>query len=265
MTRTGGAGRWQGFSAGTKNTTYLRKWLVLGSLIGVVAGVGAILFTEALDAANHLLLGTLGGYHTPLPVGEGNVASSSHVPGPWAVPIVVGAGGLLSGILVNRLAPEAAGHGTDAAIDAVHHNPTGIRPRVSVVKIVSSAITIGSGGSGGREGPTAQISSSFASFLARKLDLTPADARIALTVGMGAGIGAIFRAHRVGLLRADRPGVRPARDALLPRLLQGPPLRRAVAVERGVEACDRRPHGGPGGARAAPGVGYRATGGCRRR
>jgi chloride channel protein, CIC family len=221
LTRTGGAGRFQGFSAGIKNTTYLRKWLILGSLIGVVAGLGAILFTEALDAANHLLLGTLGGYHTPLPIGEGNVASSVHVPRPWAIPIVVGAGGLISGILVSRLAPEAAGHGTDAAIDAVHHNPMGIRPRVSVVKIISSAITIGSGGSGGREGPTAQISSSFASFLARRLDLTPADARIALTVGMGAGIGAIFRAPLGGavlgaeiLYREDVES-----EALIPSLL----------------------------------------------
>lgn len=167
---------------------------MLGTLIGVVAGIGAILFTEALDAANHLLLGGLAGYHTPLPIGEGNVASGAPVGRIWAIPMVVAAGGLFSGVFVGRFAPEAAGHGTDAAIEAVHRNPRSIRPRVSVVKIISSAVTIGSGGSGGREGPTAQISSSFASFLARKLDLSPADARIALTVGMGAGIGAIFRA-----------------------------------------------------------------------
>jgi chloride channel protein, CIC family len=186
--------RTPGLSAGIKHAPYLRKWLILGTLIGVVAGLGAILFTEALDAANHLLLGSLGGYHTPLPFGEGNVSSGAPAERFWAIPMVVAAGGLFSGLIVSRFAPEAAGHGTDAAIEAVHRNPRGIRPRVSVVKIISSAVTIGSGGSGGREGPTAQISSSFASFLSRKLDLTPADARIALTVGMGAGIGAIFRA-----------------------------------------------------------------------
>jgi len=50
--------------------------------------------------------------------------------------------------LVVRFAPEAEGHGTDAAIPAVHHNPRGIRFRVVLVKIVASALTIGSGGSG---------------------------------------------------------------------------------------------------------------------
>jgi H+/Cl- antiporter ClcA/CBS-domain-containing membrane protein len=62
------------------------------------------------------------------------------------------------------------------------------------VKIVASAITIGSGGSAGREGPTAQISAGFGSFLARLLDLDARDARIAVAVGIGSGIGSIFRA-----------------------------------------------------------------------
>ena len=99
-----------------------------------------------------------------------------------------------------RLAPEAEGHGTDAAIAAVHHEPRGIRGRVSAVKILASAITIGSGGSAGREGPTAQISAGFGSMLSRWLDLTPADSRIAVTVGIGAGIGAIFRAPLGGAI-----------------------------------------------------------------
>ena len=103
-------------------------------------------------------------------------------------------GGLISGIIVFRLAPEAEGHGTDAAIAAFHHNPRGIRARIPFIKLVASAVTIGSGGSGGREGPTAQISAGFGSFLGRFLDLDARDARIAVAVGMAAGIGAIFRA-----------------------------------------------------------------------
>ena len=74
--------------------------------------------------------------------------------------------------------------------------------RTVFVKIVASAITIGSGGSGGREGPTGQISAGFGSFLARFLDLSPADARIAVASGIGSGIGAIFGAPLGGAVLA---------------------------------------------------------------
>ncbi len=138
-------------------------------------------------------LGLLVGLTPPSPAGEGG-APITDAARPWALPLVVGLGGLISGILVFRFAPEAEGHGTDAAIAAYHHHPRGIRARIPLVKLVASAITIGSGGSGGREGPTAQISAGFGSYLGRLLDLDARDARIAVAVGMAAGIGAIFRA-----------------------------------------------------------------------
>jgi H+/Cl- antiporter ClcA len=166
---------------------------VLGAVIGVVAGLGAVAFITALQWATHGLLATLGGYHPPTPFGEGHSAASGTTHS-WRIPLIVALGGLVSGAIVFRLAPEAEGHGTDAAISAVHHDPTAIRARVSLIKIVASAITIGSGGSGGREGPTAQISAGFGSLLSRLLRLSPTDARIAVTVGIGSGIGAIFRA-----------------------------------------------------------------------
>jgi len=183
-------------------TSYLQKWLVLGVLIGTMAGVGAIVFYEALLACTHFFLGVLAGYHVPTPVGEGRHAASAAFSRPWALPLVVGFGALLGAILVFRFAPEAEGHGTDAAISAVHHNPRGIRFRAVIVKIVASALTIGSGGSGGREGPTGQISAGFASLLARELDLSPADARIAMMAGIGSGIGAIFGAPLGGAVLA---------------------------------------------------------------
>ena len=209
-------------SARLRQAGYLRKWLVLGVVIGIVAGLGAIAFTAALRWATEFFLSLAGGYTPPAPAGEGaTLGSGSHLVRPWALPLVVGLGGLISGILVFSLAPEAEGHGTDAAIAAVHHNPRGIRARVSFVKIIASAITIGSGGSAGREGPTAQISAGFGSMLARWLDLTPSDARIAVTVGIGSGIGAIFRAPLGGavlgaevLYREDVEA-----DALIPSLV----------------------------------------------
>jgi CIC family chloride channel protein len=191
-------------SARVKEMPYLPKWLILASLIGAVAGSGAILFYEALRLATDFFLGYLAGYHVPTPAGEGLSTGSPSFPRPWVVPIVVAAGGLLAGLVVFKWAPEAEGHGTDAAIDAVHRNPRGIRARAIVVKIVASALTIGSGGSGGREGPTAQISAGFGSLLARVLDLSLEDGRVAVSVGIGAGIGAIFSAPLGGaVLAAD--------------------------------------------------------------
>jgi CIC family chloride channel protein len=183
---------------------FLWRWLVLASMIGVIAGLGAVAFYASLALATHLLLGGLAGYQIPTPAGEGNLAGSAHYARPWAIPLVVALGGLLSGLLVFTFAPEAEGHGTDAAINAVHHDPRGIRLRAVIVKIVASALTIGSGGSGGREGPTAQISAGFGSLLARILDLSPEDGRIAVSVGIGSGIGAIFSAPLGGaVLAAD--------------------------------------------------------------
>ncbi len=188
-----------------RSADYLRKWIILGALIGLISGVGAIVFFGALDLATRAMLGVLAGFTPASPFGEGSAPITSAAR-PWAIPLVVGLGGLIAGVIVFRFAPEAEGHGTDAAIAAIHHDPRGIRTRIPLVKLVASAITIGSGGSGGREGPTAQIGAGFGSFLARLLDLDARDARIAVSCGMGAGIGAIFRAPLGGaVLAAEIP------------------------------------------------------------
>jgi CIC family chloride channel protein len=103
-------------------------------------------------------------------------------------------GGLLAGFLVFFLAPEAEGHGTDAMIESFHRKKGIVRKRVPIVKTIASAITIGSGGSAGKEGPIAQIGSGFASFLASLLKMDDRDRRIMLLAGAAGGIGAIFKA-----------------------------------------------------------------------
>ncbi len=187
--------------SGFESQRYLAKWLLLGTLIGVVAGVGAILFSWAIEVCTHFFLGTLVGYLPPSPIGEGNQPVTAMLR-PWLLPLVVALGGLLSGLLVFSLAPEAKGHGTDSAIAAIHHGRARIRGRIPPVKLVASAITIGSGGSAGREGPTAQISAGFGSLLAQWLRLSVGDRRIAVAAGIGAGIGAIFRAPLGGAVMA---------------------------------------------------------------
>ncbi len=189
-------------NTGYEGTRYLLKWLAISTIIGIVAGLGAVLFSKAIHIATELFLGRGVGYIPPLPIGEGSPVETV-MDRPWLLPLITMLGGLISGIVVFRWAPEAEGHGTDAAIESIHFRNATTNPKVPPVKLLASAVTIGSGGSGGREGPAAQISSGFASLLATALRLSPADRRIAVSAGMGAGIGAIFRAPLGGALMAS--------------------------------------------------------------
>ncbi|MBM82564.1 MAG: chloride channel protein [Planctomycetaceae bacterium] len=179
------------------------KWFVLSSLVGVVAGVGAVLFQVLGQFVVFIALFTVSGFAPAEADGElslFHVTSSEISLG--LVTLVMGLGGLASGWLVWRFAPEAGGHGTDAAIDSFHNKRGVIRSRVPIVKTIASAITLGTGGSAGREGPIAQIGAGFGSYLASRLNLSDRDRRIMLTAGMGAGVGAIFRAPLAGALFA---------------------------------------------------------------
>ncbi|MDE3107938.1 MAG: chloride channel protein [Acidobacteriota bacterium] len=227
-TRTGAGAPWHPVralrvhgAAWFARANYTRKWLVLGTAIGLIAGAGAVTFYNALRLSSWFFLKVLVGYSTPTPYGEGNAMGSTHFARPWLVPVVAALGAMLGAILVVRVAPEAEGHGTDAAIAAVHYNPRGIRFRTVVVKIIASALTIGSGGSGGREGPTGQISAGFGSFLSRFFDLSPNDARLAVSAGIGSGIGAIFGAPLAGSILATEIMYRDdfEVDALLPSFI----------------------------------------------
>jgi CIC family chloride channel protein len=190
------------FGASIRNAGYLPKWLLLGVTIGVISGLGAVVFYLALKYTGEFLLGYLAGYRIPTPRGEGGSRGSAGFSRPWAIPLVTTGGALLSALIVAKLAPEATGHGTDEAIEAVHTDPRAIRARAVLVKMVASALTIGSGGSGGREGPTAHISAGFCSLLTRRLNLSDEDGRTAVALGIGAGIGAIFAAPLGGAVLA---------------------------------------------------------------
>ena len=192
----------QRLSASINRAGYLRKWLILGITIGIIAGLGAVVFYLALDYAGRFLLGYLADYHIPKPSGDGGDPGSPGFARPWAIPLITCGGALVSALLVAKFAPEAEGHGTDSAIEAVHTDPRAIRVRAIVVKTIASALTIGSGGSGGREGPAAQISAGFGSLLARQLNLPDEDGRIAVSLGIGSGIGAIFGAPMGGAVLA---------------------------------------------------------------
>ncbi|MDH3196759.1 MAG: chloride channel protein [Candidatus Krumholzibacteria bacterium] len=178
-------------------------YMVYGVVVGVVAGLGACAFYVLCQLGQHYLLDSIAGYRPPHPYGEPPLFSPTATPlSRYLLVLVPALGGLLAGFIVYRFAPEAEGHGTDAAIDAYHNQQGRIRGRVPIVKAISAAITLGSGGSGGREGPIAQIGAGFGSFLAQRLGLDARARRIMLAAGLGAGIGSIFRAPLAGALFA---------------------------------------------------------------
>jgi len=185
------------------NLPVLGRWFIFAGLVGLVAGLGAIIFHVLVTSGIHIFLEGMAGFRPGEPAGEEVLFAPTNTPlRLWALILVPGLGGLLSGILVYTFAPEAEGHGTDSALDAYHQKRGMIRGRIPIIKAIASALTMGSGGSGGREGPIAQIGAGFGSFLARRLHLPERDRRILLAAGIGAGVGSIFRAPLAGALFA---------------------------------------------------------------
>ncbi len=181
--------------------TYAGKWFLFFVLIGVIAGLGSIVFHYLCQLGVHFFMDMIAGYRPPAPAGEHHLLPPTDTSfSRWLLLLLPAAGGLFSGWLVYTFAPEAEGHGTDAAIDAYHNRGGFIRSRVPVIKTIASAVTLTTGGSGGREGPIAQIGAGFGSFLATRLNLSDRERRIMMAAGIGAGVGSIFRAPLAGAL-----------------------------------------------------------------
>lgn len=208
MAGSSGAKKWiaalKGGGERPFNVAHAGKWALLFIAIGLIAGGGSIVFNFACQLGIHFFMNLLAGYLPPSPAGEHHLLPLSNTPfNRWVLLFLPALGGMLSGWLVYTFAPEAEGHGTDAAIDAYHNKGGFIRGRVPIIKTVASALTLASGGSGGREGPIAQIGAGFGSFLAARLRLSDRERRIMMAAGVGAGIGSIFRAPLAGALFAS--------------------------------------------------------------
>ena len=120
------------------------KWIVLSAAIGIVAGLGGIVFQFTVQLLQRYALGEIAGVQIREAVGEHLFFGHASTPfSAWRFLAVLGIGGLLSGLLVYWLAPEAEGHGTDAAIDAFHNKRGLIRARVPLVKTIASARNAG--------------------------------------------------------------------------------------------------------------------------
>jgi CIC family chloride channel protein len=170
------------------------RWPLLSIVVGILAGLGAIFFEVLLKYTLHLVLNLPTGYLEPVKGLEPGMIAGMAQTRTWLFLLIPTLGGLAAGLLVFLLAPEAEGHGTDAMIEAFHHAGGFIRKRVPPIKVLASALTIGSGGSAGKEGPIAQIGAGLASILATLMGLRARDRRILVLAGAAGGIGAIFHA-----------------------------------------------------------------------
>jgi CIC family chloride channel protein len=208
----------QGLFAGINPRTIYLYSIV----IGLLSGLGAIVFNELLHAAVGVTMETWARLPLPPMPGEGvSHAESAGPPRRWLLLLLPVAGGLISGLLVKTFAPEAEGTGTDGYIDAFHNKAGSMRRRVPLVKSLATLATISSGGSAGKEGPIAQIGAGIGSAVGRYLKMGARARRTMMVAGAAGGLGAIFRAPLGGALTAVEVLYKEdlETDALMPAIL----------------------------------------------
>jgi len=184
----------------------IAKTLVLSAIVGAAAGLGAVILLSALQLGEWLFLGQVAHFAPSVPGGEPEMFK--HLPEiigdprRWVFLFMPMLGAFVASYFVLKYAPEAEGHGTDAAIEAYHFRGGKVRPVVLPVKALATVLLIGTGGSAGCEGPITQIGSGFGSMLATALKLPVSQRRVLMAAGMGAGVGALFHAPMAGALFA---------------------------------------------------------------
>ena len=173
--------------------------LSLSIVVGIIGGLGTVLFRRLTDIVYTWL------FVVPsLWLGETS---------PILIILTPTVGGLIVGAIVYYVSPEARGHGVPEIVDSVNLKNGKMRYRVPFAKIIASAITIGSTGSAGREGPIAQIGGGFGSLMADVFHLDAEESKTLVISGVSAGISAIFFAPIGGILfgieviRRDRKAV----------------------------------------------------------
>ncbi len=161
--------------------------IVLACVVGLVTGGGAIVFDELIRMVQWVAIGSTEAPLYVLPTL------------PWYSYLLVPAcGGLLVAPVVLLVSRESQGHGVPQVIEAVMLGGGKIRPRVAVVKSLASALTIGTGGSVGREGPIVQIGAALGSFLGQLLQIPQSRLPTLVGCGVAGGIAAAFNAPIAG-------------------------------------------------------------------
>ncbi len=173
----------------------LGRVLLHAALVGAAAGLMGSLFFAGVEAVQRVALEGFTGY-VPLRAGGERLLGEMNKQPPFRpllLLVIPAAGALVGGAISAWLAPETRGGGSDAIIDAFHNHNGLVRKRVAFVKALVSALTLGSGGSGGREGPTMQMGGALGSLVGQVLRVTDRERRILLVAGTAAGMAAVFR------------------------------------------------------------------------
>jgi CIC family chloride channel protein len=179
----------------TLDLVYLRKWTIIGIIIGVLSGLLVIAAYEAIRIFSSFFLSDIVRYVQPYPEDVANLSSnySLYVLKPWLIPVILGLIGLIIGILSTKLSTAIGKNGIDEVSDEFHNKKNQFSLKISLLKSFSSILAVGSGFSGGIEDSLAHTGSTLGSIMGRIFKLDEEDIRIAIAAGMGSTIGGILR------------------------------------------------------------------------
>lgn len=171
-----------------------RGLIAVATVIGILAGFAAWGFRLLIGLFHNFAF-----FGIVSPFYDANVHTAAS-PWGWLVIFVPVLAGIIVVFLIENFAPEARGHGVPEVLAAIYYRRGRIRGVVSIIKAVASAITIGTGGSLGREGPIVQISAAFSSVFAQWIKLPMAQRNLLIACGAAGGIAATFNAPLGGIM-----------------------------------------------------------------
>jgi len=179
----------------TLDLVYLRKWTIIGIIIGVLSGLLVIAAYEAIRIFSSFFLSDIVRYVQPYPEDVANLSSnySLYVLKPWLIPVILGLIGLIIGILSTKLSTAIGKNGIDEISDEFHNKKNQFSLKISFLRSFSSILAVGSGISGGIEDSLAHTGSTLGSIMGRIFKLDEEEIRIAIAAGMGSTIGGILR------------------------------------------------------------------------
>jgi chloride channel protein, CIC family len=179
----------------TLDLVYLKKWTVIGIIIGVISGLLVITAYESIRIFSSFFLSDLVRYIQPYPEDVANLSSdySLYVLKPWLIPVILGLVGLVVGIISTKLSANMGKNGIDEISDEFHNKKSKFSLKISSLRSFSSILAVGSGMSGGVEDSLAHTGSAFGSIMGRIFKLDQEEIRIAIAAGMGSTIGGILR------------------------------------------------------------------------